>query len=298
MRNTAFRRGGPQQAQLTGDVGFAEGRASGVGVWAGGLYTASPRARDARTVTMCILILLRGVSASHPIVVGANRDERRDRTSAPPGLWVGERHRILSPRDRVAGGTWLAIDDRGWFAGITNLVGEPAVPGAPSRGHLPHLALDQFDLDAGVAAVRSAVEARPHSGFQLVVCDGRRTMVVVHRAGRTDVRDWPEKVLVVTNEHGPGELVLPGLGDATAPSLDVDRRLDALAVLLRDSGDGGRHPTLKKGTDYGTVSSSLIAVPAAVATGLVWRYAAGAPDTVPYRSYGNLGRRLLPEPAP
>ena len=59
---------------------------------------------------MCILILLRGLHREHPIVVGGNRDERTDRKAAPPGLWVGEHHRVLSPRDRVAGGTWLAID--------------------------------------------------------------------------------------------------------------------------------------------------------------------------------------------
>jgi len=41
------------------------------------------------------------------------------------------------------------------------------------------------------------------------------------------------------------------------------------------------------------VSSSLIAIPRGDLRELVWRYAAGAPDEVPYRNYGNLARRLV-----
>ena len=244
---------------------------------------------------MCILIVLRGFHRDHPVVVAANRDERTDRPAAPPGLWVGKRRRVLSPRDRTAGGTWLAIDDRGRFAGITNLAGVPRVPEAPSRGHLPHLALDQSDLDAAVAAVAACVREDSHSGFQLVLCDGQRTLVVRHRSGMLDVVEWPASVLVVTNEHGPGVLSLRGLPAALGSGLDLDRRLDALAVLLQDRGGDGHHAVCKRGDGYGTVSSSLLAVPAGDPRHLVWRYAAGPPDVTVYKNYGNLGRRLLPD---
>lgn len=244
---------------------------------------------------MCILVVLRGLHADHPIVVAGNRDERTDRRAAPPGLWVGERRRLLSPRDRLAGGTWLAIDDRGRFAGITNLAGVPPVPDAPSRGHLPHLALDQTDLDAGVAAVRRRVAEHAHAGFQLVLCDGRRTVVVRHAHGVLQVLDWVDPVLVVTNEHEPGQLALRGLVSAVAPGLDLAARLDALASLMRDRGGDGQHTICKRGAGYGTVSSSLLAVPQANPGLLVWRYAPGPPDITEYRNYGNLGRRLLPD---
>jgi hypothetical protein len=245
---------------------------------------------------MCILIVLRGFHGDFPIVVAGNRDERTDRPAAPPGLWVGQRSRVLSPRDRRAGGTWIAIDHRGWFAGITNVAGEAPVPGAPSRGHLPHLALDQPGLDAAVTEVSARVAEERHSAFQLVVCDGRRTVVLRHAAGRLDVVDWTSPVLVVTNEHAPGALEPRGLPSAVGSSLDVERRLDALQELLRDRGGDGHHPVCKRGDGYGTVSSSLLAVPAADPQRLVWRYAAGPPDVTGYRDYGNLGRRLLSEP--
>ena len=244
---------------------------------------------------MCILIVLRRFHDGHPIVVAGNRDERTDRPAAPPGLWVGAHHRVLSPRDRRAGGTWLAVDDRGWFAGVTNIAGHPPVAGAPSRGHLPHVALDQQDLDAAVAAVSARVREHAHSAFQLVLCDRERTIVVRHAAGRIEVVDWAPPVLAVTNEHGPGALALRGLEMALAPSLDVGRRLDLLGQLMRDPGGEGHHVVCKRGEGYGTVSSSLVAIPAHDPRQLVWRYAAGPPDVTAFRNYGNLGRRLLPD---
>lgn len=245
---------------------------------------------------MCILIVVRVDPGE--VVVAGNRDERHDRKASPPGLWVGAHRRLLSPRDRIAGGTWLAVDARGRVAGITNLAGVPPVPDAPSRGHLPHLVLDQPDLDAGIAAVTARVREHAHAGFQLVVCDGDRTVVLQHARGGLRVLEWPEPVLVVTNEHEPGALRPRGLSAALAAASRSDARLDALAEVLRDRGGGGHHAICKHGDGYGTVSSSLIALPRDQPTRLRWRYAPGPPDVTPYRDYGNLGRRLLPDGEP
>ncbi len=247
---------------------------------------------------MCILIVLRAFDADYPLLVAANRDERLDRAASPPGLWVGARHRVLSPRDRLAGGTWLAVDDRGAFAGITNLAGVPPVPDAPSRGHLVHLALDQVDLDAGAEAVHDRVREHAHGGFQLVLGDARRVLLLRHARGELRRSDWNEPVLVLTNEHGPGRLRPRGLAAALAHGLDLERRLLALAAVLRDRGGDGHHAICKRGDGYGTVSSSLLAIRDGDPERLVWRYAPGPPDTTAYRNYGNLGRRLLPERAP
>lgn len=245
---------------------------------------------------MCLLIVLRGRFETHPIVVAGNRDERRDRRASPPGLWVGHRRRVISPRDRTAGGTWLAVNDRGLFAGLTNVAGAPPPAGAATRGELPHLALDEDDLERAAAAVAAAVAARTYGGFQLVLCDGRRTLVLRHERGTLQRLPWDDPLLVVSNEHAPGELALPLLSAALAGlrgADPVEGLLDRLAPLLLDRGAEGRHAVLKTGAVYGTVSSSLLAVHATDPAALVWRYAAGPPDGTPYRNYGNLGRRLV-----
>ncbi|MCB9879763.1 MAG: NRDE family protein, partial [Planctomycetes bacterium] len=166
---------------------------------------------------MCSLIVLRGLDADYPLVVAANRDERLDRKASPPGAFVGQRRRMLSPRDRVAGGTWLALDDRGRVAAVTNLFGEPPVPDAPSRGHLPHLVLDHDDLEAGLEAVRAHLAEHAHSGFQLVVADRHRVRVLRHARGALREVEWRDAVLTISNEHAAGELVLRGMAPALQP---------------------------------------------------------------------------------
>lgn len=241
---------------------------------------------------MCLLIVVRGRFASHPILVAANRDERTDRKSAPPGLWVGQHRRVLSPRDREAAGTWLAVGEHGLFAGLTNISAVPPPQGAASRGELPHLALDAADLDAGERAVSAAVAAKRYGGFQLVLASAERTVVLRYEGSALQRIEWQHEVLVLTNEHAPGQLQLRGLDAALKPVVDAASQLEALRPLLLDRGEGGGHPALKQAQGYGTVSSSLIAVPAVASHPLIWRYAAGAPDRAPYQSYGNLQRRL------
>lgn len=240
---------------------------------------------------MCLLIVIAGVDPDYPIVVAGNRDELRARPSAPPGLFVGKRHRMLSPRDRRAGGTWMAVNDAGMFAGLTNLSRAGVRSGAPSRGRLAHLALDEDDLDAAVAAVRRAVGAGLDNAFQLVMSDGRSTVVLGYDGSDVRVQTTRDPV-VVSNEHRMGELDLPGLAAALEPGLEVGQRLQTLQPILCDRGETGGHRILKIGGDYGTVSSSLIAVPRGDLRRLIWRYAPGPPHETDYRNYGNLGRRL------
>jgi hypothetical protein len=242
---------------------------------------------------MCLLITLTGVDPEFPILVAGNRDELRARKSAPPGLFVGARHRILSPRDRVAGGTWIGVNEAGLFAGLTNLAGVPRREGTTSRGSLPHLALDQDGIDAAVEAVRESVSARRFDGFQLLLSDGRGARVLAQAGGVIDERRFDGGAVVISNEHRVGQLVLPGLEAAAAPGLGVEERLERLRSLLLDTGERSGHRILKRGGEYGTVSSSLIAVHRGDPDGLIWRFAPGPPDETGYRSYGNLSRRLI-----
>lgn len=240
---------------------------------------------------MCLLIVLQGLDPAFPVLVAANRDEARDRPSAPPGLWQGARRRVLCPRDRRAGGTWLGVNDRGVFAGITNAAGGVR-PGAPSRGLLPLRALEEDSARAAAQAV--AAHAAPYAPFQLVLADGDELFVVAHRDGVTTTTPVPGGLAILSNEHALGELALPGVDAARAAGLDARARLLALESLLLDEGGPGRHRILKRGGAYGTVSSSTVAVPRGDARQLIWRYAPGPPDAVDYSEYGNLGRRLAP----
>jgi uncharacterized protein with NRDE domain len=242
---------------------------------------------------MCSLFVLLHADQHYPILIGANRDELRARPSAPPGLFVGQHRRILSPRDKLAQGTWMGVNDAGWFAGLTNVAGSRRTPAAHSRGHLSHVALDQLEFAAVPDVIAREVAVRVYNDFQLLVTDGTQVHVFRHVAGVLTLATPAQPTLVLTNEHALHELHVPGLQAVRAPHLDVHARLDALAGILRDEGQASGHRVLKRNGDYGTVSSSLVAVPRGPITGLIWRYAAGPPDATPYRNYGNLARRLL-----
>lgn len=242
---------------------------------------------------MCLLIALSGVDPEYPLIIAGNRDEDRERRAAPPGLFVGRKRRILSPRDRRADGTWQAINDIGMFAGLTNLANTPLHDSAPSRGLLPHLALDGSTIEGAVERVTAAVHESAHNGFQLLLADGERFVVLAHDGAGITETEVDDSHVILTNEHRLGELELEGLDAALEPELSIEARLELLAELLLDTGERSGHRVLKRGGNYGTVSSSLIAIRPEDPRALIWRYAPGPPDEVEYRNYGNLSRRLV-----
>ncbi len=107
---------------------------------------------------MCLLIVLSRVLPDWPLVVAANRDERYDRPAESLVLLRSTAPRTLGGRDLLAGGTWLAANERGVVAGLTN---KPAPEGRDvakrSRGEIP-LALTEHD-DAPSAATAFGTSA-------------------------------------------------------------------------------------------------------------------------------------------
>jgi uncharacterized protein with NRDE domain len=69
---------------------------------------------------MCTLAVGWRIERRWPIVVAANRDERLGRAAEPWALGDGGGGiRLDSPRDAVAGGTWIGLYACGVFAGLT-----------------------------------------------------------------------------------------------------------------------------------------------------------------------------------
>jgi uncharacterized protein with NRDE domain len=105
-----------------------------------------------------------------PLLVAANRDEALDRPAGPPrAIVVGDRT-ALAPIDLHAGGTWLGLNDRGLFVGITNRFGLPKDPARRSRGKLVTEALAFESAEAAYRSL-SRLAARQENGFHLVLAD-------------------------------------------------------------------------------------------------------------------------------
>ena len=84
---------------------------------------------------MCTLILGTGLFGAESLVFGANRDEDPSRPSEPPAR-LSQSPPIVGGRDRVAGGTWLALHGRELAVAMLNRRGAMRAPASRSRGLL------------------------------------------------------------------------------------------------------------------------------------------------------------------
>ena len=88
-----------------------------------------------------------------PLVVAANRDELLARPAVPMTVLRDAAPRILGGRDQTAGGTWMAVNEHGVVAGLTNVPFAGAGPARRSRGLLPMFLAEHRDAASAVAAL-------------------------------------------------------------------------------------------------------------------------------------------------
>ena len=213
---------------------------------------------------MCLITLQFAPDSETPLIVAANRDEFFARPSAALHAW--EDAPIIGGRDLEAGGSWLAIDQRGRFAAVTNWR-DPLQPAAShSRGELIS------DFLTGSANSRAFAQQRlqrggDYAGFNLLLYDGETLCYASNTAARLDIldaghyalsnteldSDWPkvsaarEALLKLSKEEAlEQEALLELLADRrTYPSeqlpntglpLALEQQLSAAFIVREDYG--------------------------------------------------------------
>jgi hypothetical protein len=227
---------------------------------------------------MCTVILLRRPNADWPLLLAANRDERLDRAWDPPAeFWPG----IIGGRDRLAGGSWMAMNRHGVIASVLNRVGSLGPdPAKRSRGDLPMLALE--GASAAEAAGRiGALDAGLWRPFNMVLADAATAWFIAGLgAGRPEVTALGEGVSMIT-AHPPNDRASPRTArhlprfQAAAPPSPPD--WGAWPALLADSaGATAEALNVPPIGGFGTLCSSLVALGAMGARH--WLFAPGPPD--------------------
>jgi hypothetical protein len=244
---------------------------------------------------MCSVVILYRPDHPWTLILGANRDEMADRPSAPPARHWPDRPNVVAGLDRLAGGSWMGLNDEGVTACIMNRMNTlgPA-PGRRSRGELVLEALDHADAAAAAAALE-ALDPAAYRAFNMVVADNREAFWLRnlgHAQGWVEVRPLPPGLSMITahdrNDTAMSRRMrtyLPRFEQAAAPDPEADD-WQAWETLLA-STDSGAAATdaMAFATDSGfaTVSSSLLALPAPGRKRRpVWRFAAGRPDRHPF----------------
>jgi uncharacterized protein with NRDE domain len=230
-----------------------------------------------RLVVMCLLVVLSRIVPEWPLIVAANRDEQYARPADPVTV-LRERPRTLGGRDRLAGGTWLALNEHGVIAGLTNQPMQRS-PTRRSRGAIP-LKLTEC-ADAGGAVAAFTASAGPGEFNPCWALAGDRSALFYLDLTRADAP--------VAVELEPGLYILENRAlDASSPKVDrvrarlgdpgarePDGLLDALRAVLADhaitappEGDDAWSHLVSRASAccvhtemYGTRSSMLIRVP-------------------------------------
>ncbi len=223
---------------------------------------------------MCLIALAWNAHPDYSLVVAANRDEWRERPTEPMHWWEGHPE-LLAGRDLTAGGTWMGVTKSGRFAAVTNFR-DPSDKRstALSRGTL---VADFLLSDASAEAYlsRLAPRASHFNGFNLIVGDGQRLCFFGSR--EPVARPIPAGVHGLSNHllDEPWPKVVRARGAMKSALGEPDPAAPLFAMLadtrgaedgeLPDTGVGVAWerrlaPALITGEDYGTRSSTVLAV--------------------------------------
>ena len=245
---------------------------------------------------MCTLVLLRRPGHAWPLLLAANRDELASRPSRPPARHWSDRPEVRAGLDLTAGGSWLGVNDWGVAAAILNRVGTlgPA-EGMRSRGELVLEVLDHADADLAAEAL-SELDPRAYRPFNLVVADADAAFWIRHGGdGPIRVLPLPEGIAMLTarelNDPACARIrrYRPLFAAATAPDPAAGDWSDWERLLASRAGEGTDPRdalTIVTGGDYGTVSSTLLALPQDSAREPLYLHAEGRPGEAPYIPVG------------
>jgi uncharacterized protein with NRDE domain len=132
---------------------------------------------------MCLIVFAYNCHPRYRLILGANRDEYRDRPSEQARFWPDAPH-ILAGRDRQAGGTWLGVTTDGKLAAITNYRDpRQQVVDPPSRGKLVACFLQNPLVTTGEFQRVLTRDGQVFDGFNLLYGSGDELHYFTNRGG-------------------------------------------------------------------------------------------------------------------
>jgi uncharacterized protein with NRDE domain len=243
---------------------------------------------------MCTLIALWRAVPGYDLVIGMNRDESAARPADPPAVFDGD-PRVVAPRDRKAGGTWLAASGTGLIVALSNHRGRTSST-ARSRGLLVLDVARQKNVGAADIFLQRTVREHEYNFWNLMVAS-RLDIRFVRFDGTLLIGQGHEGLNVMTNEGAnlstdpKAQTVGPLLTKAGWTS--IEDAIRALQSTLRTHASAPDVAALCiHGAGGGTVSSTILGINNADPGENVLLYADGAPCATPYRDYHEAIRRL------
>jgi len=233
---------------------------------------------------MCSIVIRRDPNADWPVLIAANRDEMRDRPWDAPARHWPDRPDIVAGLDRLAGGSWLGLNDTGVVASVLNRHGTlgPAA-GKRTRGELVLDALDYADA-ADAARAFATIDTASYRPFNMLIADDRDAFWLKSTGtGCVAVEALPVGVSMITaddrNDPASPRIAfnLPRF-EAGADDWHVWERL----LASREGPAEKSYMRVDLPSGFGTSSHSLIALPTTRrehSLKPLWRFAAASGDS-------------------
>jgi hypothetical protein len=246
---------------------------------------------------MCTVVILNRRGHDWPLLLAANRDEMADRPAKSPARHWSDRPRVIAGLDELGRGTWLGLNDFGVVAAVLNRLNTlgPA-PGLRSRGELPLEALDHAEARVAAEAIAD-IDPHAYRPFNMIIADNREAFWIRAQhagngsgvEGAVEVSELPQGLSMITaydrNDTNSPRIrrYLPRFEAAKAPDPTAGVWSEWKALLACGEHDPGAGPggaiCVATDTGFGTVSSSLIALPSGGLLDVkpVWLFSPGAP---------------------
>ena len=61
---------------------------------------------------MCTVTVIPKINSELGFILTSNRDEAADREALPPEFYMEKEIKMLYPKDKLAGGTWIGISEK------------------------------------------------------------------------------------------------------------------------------------------------------------------------------------------
>ena len=246
---------------------------------------------------MCTVVFLRRPDHRWPFILGANRDEMKDRAWQAPGRHWPDRNNIVAGIDELAGGSWLGINDEGVVAGILNRKDSLGPDeNLRSRGELVLEALDHTDA---IYAIEALAEINPaaYRSFNLFIADNRDAWWLRSlgpQADKVEIFEIPEGVSMLTSWDLNAKnslrtsFHLPRFIEARQPdpdNQDWQHWENLMGSTERTIGAvSGEAMFIQTERGFGTLSTSLIALETSEILNArrIWRFLDHTKETIEY----------------
>lgn len=237
----------------------------------------------------------------YPLIIGANRDEFLDRPAIPMAVLSEGPPRVIGGRDELAGGTWLAVNDAGVVAGLTN---RPREGGRDmtkrSRGELPLALASHATVHEGVDVFIRDRDPDDYNRCWLLAGDRMNAFVIDMTADHATATPLYAGVHILENRPYGGDSPKVDHVRGLVPDIHGRSEQEIVAalktVLSNHDVPPGAEPVNDKGEPipvevkaacvhterYGTRWSGVILVPRDPAAAPIVRYADGPPCETEY----------------